>query len=291
MANGKSWALAASPKAKPWLEKLASIMELSTGESVGKSKLTFVRDYSRSIARTSGAIENEKASGDSWRVDSIGPLSMLYRPGDSNIICDLGVEGKEDLEYNKMWQALHPFYLHAVASGGLPLHAALMEREGKSYAIAAPGGTGKSTCYRRIPPPWHAICDDEVLVVRDPAGTYQAHPLPTWKEYIYYHSNRTWNVQYHKPLNGIFFLVQSENDGVEPIGRGKATTFIYRSASQVFYKSWLTMNPDSRPAVRVQTFENACQMAKTIPSFLLKASLTGHFWEKMEEAISRGELA
>jgi SynChlorMet cassette protein ScmC len=291
MANGQSWALVASLEAKPWLEKLASIMKLKRGESVYKNKLIFVRSYPRSLASISDVLENEITSDNGWKRDFIGSLSIFSRAGDADLICDLGDEGDENLEYNKMWQALYPIYLHAVASGGLPLHAALVEREGKSYAIAAPGGIGKSTCSRRIPPPWRALCDDEVLIVRDPAGAYQAHPLPTWKEYIYYHSNRTWDVQYHRPLNGIFFLVQSDADGVEPIGGGKATTFIYRSASQVFYKSWLTMNPDNRPAIRVQTFENARRMAKTIPSFLLKASLTGSFWEKIDEAVLRGELA
>jgi SynChlorMet cassette protein ScmC len=289
LADGQSWDIAASLEAKPWLEKLALIMELKSCEPRGKKKLVFVRNNLQTMATASKASPHKCAPGNGWKVNSIGPLRMLSHPGSSNSICDLGDQGDEELEYNKMWQALYPLYLHSLTYGGLPLHAALVERDGKSYAIAAPGGTGKSTCARRIPPPWRALCDDEVLVVRDKTGIYHAHPLPTWKEYLYYKSNRTWNVQYHAPLAGIFFLVQSENNEVEPIGQGKATTFIYRSASQVFYKSWLRINPDTRSELRIQAFENASRMAESIPTFLMRVSLTGSFWEKMVIALQRGE--
>jgi hypothetical protein len=32
-------------------------------------------------------------------------------------------------------------------------------------------------------------------------------------------------------------------------------------------------------------FENACQLAKTIPSYTLDVSLTGEFWKPLEELL------
>jgi SynChlorMet cassette protein ScmC len=284
LADNWSLDISASQEAQPWLEKLASIMELGNDERSCYRKLTFVRSYlpPASPPETS---EQQCLLGDRRKADFMGSVRLLSRPDDANLIYDLGEIGDEETEYNKMWQALYPLYLHAMDSGGLPMHAALVELDSKGYAIAAPGGTGKSTCTRRIPLPWRALCDDEVLVVRDVTGVYHAHPFPTWKEYLYYKSNKTWNVQHHVPLRGIFFLMQSEVDEVEPIGQGKATTFIYRSSSQVFYKSWQRMNPDTRSSLRIQAFENASRMAEAIPAFLMKASLTGSFWEKMDGAL------
>jgi SynChlorMet cassette protein ScmC len=188
-----------------------------------------------------------------------------------------------------MWHALYPIYCQALNAGGMPLHATLVELNGKGFAIAAPGGIGKSTCARRIPHPWIPLSDDEMLVVRDSYGRYYAHPFPTWREYLEHKSNKTWNVQYHIPLAGIFFLLHSDNDEVEIIGKGKASALIYRSSSQVFHKNWLKMNPNNRDSVRAKVFQNACTMAEAVPAFFLKATLTGSFWENMEEALKRGD--
>ena len=62
--------------------------------------------------------------------------------------------------------------------GGLPFHATLLEYQGQGIILAAPGGTGKSTCSRRVPPPWRACCDDEVLVVEGPGRPLPGTPFP-----------------------------------------------------------------------------------------------------------------
>jgi SynChlorMet cassette protein ScmC len=288
LADSEVWDITACEEARPWLEKLASILELRIGVSSDKKKLIFVRDHFKVPAANWGIASGGLFPENGWQIEHLGPIDLLSRTEDPSLICDLGKEGDEELEINKMWQALYPLYIHAIGSGGLPMHAALVERNGKGYAIAAPGGTGKSTCSIRIPPPWRALCDDEMLVVRDVAGTYHAHPLPTWKEYLQHRSNRTWDVQYHVPLAGLFFLLKSEDDDTEAIGRGKGATFIYRSASQVLYKSMLTMNPNNRQAVRLEIFQNSCKMVESVPTFFLRASLTGRFWEKMDEALKVG---
>jgi SynChlorMet cassette protein ScmC len=289
LADGEDWEMAACAEAYSWLEKLASILELSSSKLGEGRKLIFVRNFHQTgNDNCELSIELGNSSGNGWKREQIGNINLLSTSKSPHLVCDLGDEGDQDLELNKMWQALYPIYLHAIDSGGLPLHATLVELNGKGFAIAAPGGIGKSTCSRRIPPPWRALCDDEMLVVRDALGKYHAHPFATWKEHLQFRSNRTWNIQYHVPLAGIFFLLHSDDDEAEPLGKGKAATLIYRSASQVFYKNWTKMNLDAINPIRTKTFQNSCKMANVIPAFFLKASLTGSFWRKMEEALKGG---
>jgi SynChlorMet cassette protein ScmC len=285
LANGESWSISGNLDATSWLERLANILELPNGAIEGRQRLTFVRDFRQTELRDLDLLNG--SSGNGWKTERVGYINLHFRSGESHIICDLGEEEGQEQELNKMWNALYPIYRQALDTGGLPFHATLVELNGKGFAIAAPGGIGKSTCAKRIPYPWKSLSDDEMLVVRDVRGHYFAHPFPTWKEHLEYKSNRTWNVQYNIPLAGIFFLIQSDIDQVESIGKGKASTLIYRSASQVFFKSWLTTGPNGRDPVRVKTFQNACQMAEAVPSFFLKASISGRFWENMQEALKQ----
>jgi SynChlorMet cassette protein ScmC len=163
----------------------------------------------------------------------------------------------------------------------MPLHAALLEKNGRGILIAGSGGVGKSTCCRRIPYPWHPLCDDEVFVARNNAISYHAHPFPTWSEYLINGSDHTWNVQYHVPLAGIFFLMQSEVDDVEPLTQGKAAIHIYNAALEV----WMRFQMSQITEIRRRIFENACNIAKVVPSFILKARRDGRFWELMDDAI------
>jgi SynChlorMet cassette protein ScmC len=288
LADDWSWEIAASEEAQPWLEKFACTLQANACECRHGQKLIFVRNFLQNGHQDiiSGGCKSPSADG--WRIERIGNIKLFSQPGEPNTICDLGNEGVLSLEFTKMWQSLYPLCVHALDSGALPLHATFVELNGKGFAIAAPGGTGKSTCSRRIPPPWKSLSDDEILVVCDASGNYHAHPLPTWKEHIYYGSHRTWNVQRHIPLAGVFFLLRSEEDGAETIGNGKAAALMYRSASQVLYKNWRNLSLNDRNSVRMKTFQNACQIAEKIPSYFLRASLTGSFWEKMEEALGGG---
>jgi len=46
--------------------------------------------------------------------------------------------------------------------------------------LTAHSGGGKTTASNRLPAPWVALCDDTALIVRDDAGAYWVHPMPTW---------------------------------------------------------------------------------------------------------------
>jgi SynChlorMet cassette protein ScmC len=166
------------------------------------------------------------------------------------------------------------------------LHAALLELDGKCILLAAPGSTGKSTSCRRLPDYWNPLGDDEALVVLDHENGYRAHPFPTWSEYWRKSSDKTWNVQHSAPVRTIFFLEQAENDEVIPLGEGVAAVSINQSATEVSKRHWRKLDVETkRPLAKLQ-FGNACNMARSIPSFTLRASLHGRFWEEMEKTLA-----
>ncbi|MEE9604789.1 MAG: SynChlorMet cassette protein ScmC, partial [Candidatus Scalindua sp.] len=195
-------------------------------------------------------------------------------------------DGSYDLEIVNMLNSLHPIYQRVQDGGGLPLHAALLELDEKGILLAAPGDTGKSTSCRRLPDYWNPLCDDEALVVFDHENRYRAHPFPTWSEYLWKSSDKTWNVQHSVPLHAIFFLEQAESNEVFPLGEGKAAVSINQSATEVSRRLRRKLDDQTkRPLAKLQ-FDNACNMAKSIPSFTLRASLHGRFWEEMEKTLA-----
>jgi len=199
--------------------------------------------------------------------------------------CEVLFNKGAKIEFLNMWHALLPIYQQSISQGGLPMHAGLVEVDGQGFALAASGDIGKSTCCRRLPDAWRPLCDDEMLVVLDKEKKYRAHPFPTWSDYLWQQSEKTWNVQCSVPLSGIFFLEKSETDEVEPVGEGEAAMLMTDSAMQICEKFWRNKDKEDQKEFREQLFNNSCKMAKKIPAYRLKVSLEGRFWKKMEEAI------
>ena len=214
-------------------------------------------------------------------------LRIWCRDNVPQVVCEVLFNNSAPLEFINMWFALHPIYQRSICKGGLPFHAGLADLGGRGVLLAASSDTGKSTCCLRLPDHWQPLCDDELLVVIDKYKKYRAHPFPTWSDYLWRQSEKTWNVQYSVPLCGVFFLEQSKIDEVAPIGEGEAALLISESAMQICEKFWRTLDIEDQRPFRKEVFNNACAMAKQIPAYRLGVSLHGRFWEKMEEALGR----
>jgi len=178
-----------------------------------------------------------------------------------------------------------PFNNRASDEGGLPFHAALIEKKGAGVLLAASGHTGKSTCSRRLAANWTPLCDDEALVISDKEKRFRVHPFPTWSDYMDRGSDNTWDIQHSVPLCGIFFLEQSDTDEAIALGQGEAAALVNESVTQVCEKYWRTGNREFQRNSRRQVFNNACALAENIPAFKLRVSLNGRFWEKIEQAL------
>ncbi len=280
LANEETWQFVSTYETSEWLEKLCAIMELN--ESIGRDghKIKFIKNISNEY----NIIKSLNLNGiHMWNT---GPLRIYKCQSVSHMICEIGNIDFPEVELFKMAQSVFPVYMRGLYQGGLPLHAALIEREGMGIAIAAPGGTGKSTCAHRIPRPWQALCDDELLMIHDKKGVYHAHPFPTWSRCNTQELGETWNVQTYVPISAIFFLKRSQKDEVNFLSFSQSASLIYKLSLPVFNRILGSIKQNECTIIRKLIFENACDIAKDIPAFILEASLKGEFWKAIDRALS-----
>lgn len=176
----------------------------------------------------------------------------------------------------------------AQTRGGVLLHGALAERDGIGVILAAPGGTGKTTASDRLPAPWRSVCDDTTLVVRDSQGNYWAHPWPTWSRFLGEQSGGTWDVQTAVPLRAVFFLSQAGEDRVEPVGPGHAVSLLVECTKQASHLMARDLRPEETRALHLERFNNLCDLARIVPAHVLHISLTGDFWQEIEQSVGGG---
>jgi SynChlorMet cassette protein ScmC len=289
LCNGQGWYLVSNEETRPQVEKLASILEIEPSEPNGHPRLIFIQgDRDNPMTPEEMRFNNEdfeNLSSGGWRVNDLRSVKLWYHSETEDVICELNRQVISEIEIFRLCFTINPIYRRAQEVGGLPFHASLIELNGCGVLLAGKGNTGKSTCCSRIPRPWQALCDDETLIILDARNKYQAHPFPTWSNYLYDRQKQSWNVQRHVPLAAICFLEQSETDEVIPIGQGQAGILINKSASEVCHKLWRGLNPEEEIVQKKNLFENACALAKSVPAFTLRASLTGRFWEEIEKVI------
>lgn len=270
LSDGNRWCFSADHHNTPVLDNLARIMRLKKGALNGSSRLIFCSNGSN---REKGASKDTKA---------FRPFRFRKHDGGTDLFCEAGGSRGPEIQYLHMWHGLFPIYRQSVHKEGLAIHGALAELNGEGFLLVAPGGAGKSTCSRRFPDYWQPLCDDEALVVLNANNEYRVHPFPTWSDYLWKRARRTWDVQSSVPLKGLFFLEKATIDAVEPMGAGKTVVLTNASANQVFDKYYRLVNKKDKRTLRRAVFKNACRMAKRIPSYRLRVSLDGRFWEEME---------
>ena len=170
--------------------------------------------------------------------------------------------------------------------GGVLLHGALAVWNGKGVILAGPGGRGKTTASRRLPSHWHSYCDDTTLVVLDKRGFYWAHPWPTWSKFMFNGSGGTWDVQHAAKLKGIFFLKHANEDKFEPLEIAQRVCLLISSAEQVSWSMPGHLDKNVVRELRLQRFDNICDLARTVPSYILHICPNGTFWREIERALS-----
>jgi len=177
------------------------------------------------------------------------------------------------------------FARKAQSNGGFLIHGALAECDGKGVILTAPGGTGKTTASNRLPSPWRSLCDDTTLVVRDPQGTYWAHPWPTWSRFYENGPGGSWDVQKAIPLKGIFFLSRALEDRVESAGSGESVSLLMEGMKQASMSMEQGLSKKEVSFMYLERFNNICAFSKVIPLHILHISLTGSFWKEIEKVL------
>lgn len=285
LGNSLWWYITADSKGlEPWVDELARMMGLNVSKGNDGTKLIYSFDNDENTDLDHHEIRGAQ-DNDGWKCLDLNTLCVWYHDDIPDIICKVKPFDSRETEIVNMWNALYPIYRESINRGGLPFHAGLVELDGRGVVLAAPGDTGKTTCCSRLPDYWNPLCDDEALVVVDNEGNFRAHPFPTWSDYLWRGSEKTWNVQRSVPLCGVFFIEQSEVDKAVALGEGKAAVYMNESATQVCRKYWRRADNEYQRTFRRDLFVNACEMAKRVPAFRLRVNLHGRFWEEIERAL------
>ncbi len=286
LSDGCNWWITSDDDSRPILSQLANIMNLKECMSDGFYRLIICEYGSERYKEFMSIDESGKLINQSeWKIYKLKYSRVLHNNSSNTIIFENQKKLDKITRYLNMWLSLHPIYLHSMMLGGLPFHAGLAELDGKAVLFAARGGTGKSTCCRRLPNDWKVLCDDEALAVMGKSGEYMVHPFPTWSDYFMDREKKTWDVQYSAPLSAIFFIDQAEKDDVIPISLGRSVMAITDSSYQVLNKFEVGMIEQEKIELRSEIFRKAHDMAKKIPCYRLQVSLDGSFWEEIEKII------
>lgn len=281
LGNGSRWWIGSSPGASCPAETLATLMQLREGDP-GYGRVVFFYEKNADHPH----LEHPLLKAQNWIKLYPFHFQIWLHPRWHHVLCEYDSSDRQRSVFPLLSAAVHAMHWDSIGRGGLPLHATLLEHQGQGFLLAGPGGTGKSTCGRRVVVPWRALCDDEVLVVPAPAGGYLVHPIPTWSDYFSEQGEKTWNVAEALPLAGLFFLEQAPEDEVIPLGNPQAAVATSYSAEQImFFQFLFGANSREVRGLRLNMFDNACALVKQVPAFRLRVSLTGKFWEKIEAAM------
>ncbi len=289
LADGGCWGIESSGQTEPWAVKMARAMGMERAEERPDRALLLEQvGFDPSVAWVSRWKPPEGYPAGGWRVRLLSPgLEIWQHPDICETVCGLAMFHNRVITVEQMRHCLLPFYEDAAGRAGLPLHAALMEFGGRGVLFAGRSGAGKTTACRRIPAPWTPLSDDTALVVRGEDGRYYAHALPTWSAIRSGDANRTCNVSRSLPLAALFFIVQAGSDEVIPVGGGTASVLIDQASMMVFRSVRPIGQRELSPRLKRMVFNNAASLAASVPGYVLRLSLTGCFWEKIEEVLGQ----
>ena len=214
------------------------------------------------------------------------PQVDVYTRDDApDTICDLQTGATDALKDNWLPYVLCPVYLRVMDAGGAILHAAAVERDGEAFLLPGKSGTGKSTCCRRIKPPWRALCDDLTLAIPGRDGGFIVHPLPTWSAILWGGETATWPVERGVPLRALFFPEHGIEDEALPMGQAEASVQLWRSALQATRPWTGSHNAAGRSRMGRNLLDTIARVVKSFPAFRLRVARDGAFWKEMEQAL------
>ena len=283
LSDGTVWGFSATHEIFPWLEKFASIMEIQKGE---------LREIHRRILFLAHKPENlpnhEIIKNEDWNILKQG---SAYRIWSHSNIPETFIElnhnflNHSEICVINMWSSLKQIYKYYLENNSAPIHATFAEFNGKGILIAASGGTGKSTCYNRLPAYWQPLSDDNALILRDSNNNFRVHPMPTWSDHLWNRKHSTFKTSYSVPLHGIFFLEQAPHDKVKKIARTDSIRKLFESTKQIWESYWERIEKNDKINMTKKLFDTVFDITNKIPCYRLSATLHGEFWKEIEKVI------
>jgi len=285
--HGVSWRLSGAGAAEIWLERFAHAMGLSAARDGMRRQIVFEEMPMRPGEFFGPVLRRhlKELPRGKWKVREFSNLAFFEHPAREEVFCELSPVREWRGRVDQMRRSLLPVYLDALASGGLPIHGALIAKDGHGVILAGCSGAGKSTASRRVPPPWQVLGDDLCLVVQDEKGTCRVHPLPTWSAFREDGKSGVCRSGSAVDLRAVFFLEQAPVDDCRALKSSTAAISLAASSLEVFRSVDIDFPSREEAVVKKGPYANAASLALRVPSFLLRLSLKGRFWEKIEEAL------
>jgi SynChlorMet cassette protein ScmC len=266
----------------------------------------------RELIREANPIEEKNSFGPIQKICQ-SHLFQLWSYQDKNLVnyygiklCDesnLNEGNKESFDVGRMRFISIPIFIELQKTGGFSFHSAFIKRYGKGILLSAPSKTGKTTCCCRIPSSWTVLSDDTTVIVRD-GKQYKVHPFPTWSKFLpaelrtkrsFEYQQKRWDIKQNASLDLILFLEQAESDEIVPLNQIESSARIYRSSIQANYLMLVNKDDDGKIerlidnkkeiSLKQELFQSSCDLAKSVKTFVLRASLDGHFWEQIEKVL------
>jgi SynChlorMet cassette protein ScmC len=289
LADGQCWGIRPGKGSGEWADEFARLLGLESLQCIPDETIRLEKIPLSYGPEDGGNQVPSGYAGAGWHVRTSPFLELRRHAAVREIICGLHETADFSQKKQQMRCALFPVYDLTVRRGGLPLHSALLERKGRGVLLVGKSGVGKSTACRRLPEGWNALCDDLALAVRIPGGGFAVHPLPTWSAVGPDSEKRAWDIQRVVHLSAIFFLTQAAEDVIIPAGRAMATVILADAAMMIFKSVRVQERSLEKKLLDGNAFANAAAMARSVPSYILRLSLTGCFWQKIEEVLEGQE--
>lgn len=290
LSDGQSWGIHPAEEAREWADGFARLLSLAPSQADPDCMIRFERFPHGGAAGNGGlALPPRGCFGGGWRVGIFPHLEVWRHETLRESVCRLHRTDNPSRVREQMRHALMPLYESTVRRGGLPLHAALVERDGRGVLLVGRSGVGKSTACLRLPRKWTVLGDDLALAVRRLEGGFAVHPLPTWSRVGIGSDGDAWNISRGVDLSAVFFLAQAGVDEAEPAGRAAAAVILAHAAETIFNSVRTTAHAFGTLPLKGEIFTNAAAMASAVPSYSLRLSLTGRFWERIEAILEKGE--
>jgi len=289
LLDSQTWGIRPGSETGEWADAFAHLLGLGPLDGLPDETIRLERISPASVPDEGCPRAPRGCDGAGWHVRTSPFLEVWRRPAVREIVCGLH-ETADFLQVREQMRcALFPVYDLTVRRGGLPLHCALVERGGRGVLLVGRSGVGKSTACRRLPEGWNPLCDDLALAVRVPGGGFAAHPLPTWSAVRSDSEKHTWDIQRGVRLSAIFFLAQSAEDDVLPAGKAVATVILADAAMMIFGTVRVRDRSLEKKLLGGNAVANAAAMARSVPTYILRLSLMGRFWENIESVLEKGD--
>jgi SynChlorMet cassette protein ScmC len=285
LGDGQCWEISATEEVEPWLKKIGFCLGLEAKPLNWDKRMIFV-----------GRGNMPDLERDEWEVHDYETIRTWSSKNGREVICEL--DGKEGLAHDIKitCQVLNILYQSVINKGGLPFHAGLAAKDAQGVLLAGSGGVGKTTACLRFPASWEVFCDDESVVVCTKSGKYEAHSVPRWKNNLFaYRQNQerpkelnfinALSINNKVPLSAIFFLEHADRDEVCALHKAEAAIFIKEVVMQNYSRILQELRLKTEGVINTGILNNACELIQTIPAFRLRLTLTGRFWEQIEEIL------